>query len=72
MVIIVWEYSLVRSCRKIFSELIIMINAFIHHVYENLILNDWCPQKCTKNKNIHINNNEFINPGKCDKKWNNY
>ena len=32
----------------------------MHHVSENLILNQECSQKYNNNENIHVNNNEFI------------
>ena len=35
----------------------------IHHVSENLILNQGYSQKYNYNENIHVDNNEIINPG---------
>ena len=31
----------------------------IHHVYENLILNQGCSQKYNYNENIHVDNNKI-------------
>ena len=34
---------------------------FIHHVSENLILNQGCSQKYNYNENIHVDNNKIRN-----------